>query len=281
MVRSFMKPIVVLSVLAMAPASSYAGAILFGVTGDGGTPPESLFTLSTLDASSSFFMALGNGADGESIGYNPVTGLMNHGSGFLDGDRFWEEIDLGTRSIVSSQQQSGPTQLNNELLDLTFNVSTGFMMATDRNNLLYEFTTDGVASILGSTDGYLKGLAFVGSELYGADAFTDDLYQINPLDGTTLDRVTLFLDGMPGTPVTGVTGLATHPDTGELWGIVKAGTNPRVLGKIDPKSGKVITVGPLGTKFAGIEFVAVPEPGTLALLVLALTGLAAFRRTTL
>src|SRR5439155_12783760 len=54
---------------------------LYGVTGDGATVPETLYTLSTSDASKTLVCTLGNGSDGEVIAFNPDDGLLYHASG--------------------------------------------------------------------------------------------------------------------------------------------------------------------------------------------------------
>jgi hypothetical protein len=53
---------------------------LFAVSGDGGSPNETLFNLSLLDASSTLLCALGNGFDGETIAFNPNDGFLYHNS---------------------------------------------------------------------------------------------------------------------------------------------------------------------------------------------------------
>lgn len=65
---------------------------LIGVTGDGAVTPESLFFLDRTNASAIFVMALGNGADGETIGFNPDDDLLYHASGFAADDKFWESV---------------------------------------------------------------------------------------------------------------------------------------------------------------------------------------------
>ena len=49
---------------------------LFGVTGDGASTPESLFTLDQTNGMPTFVTALGNGDDGEVIAFNFEDGLM-------------------------------------------------------------------------------------------------------------------------------------------------------------------------------------------------------------
>ena len=90
------------SVLALSifTASSEAGgSILYGVTGDGASIGESLFTIDTGDATSSFLYSLGNGSDGETIAYNPNDNLIYHFSG-RDTNSAFETVDPLTGTVV-------------------------------------------------------------------------------------------------------------------------------------------------------------------------------------
>lgn len=54
---------------------------LFGVTGDGATVPETLYLINKTNATKTLATALGNGADGEVIAYNPNDNALYHFSG--------------------------------------------------------------------------------------------------------------------------------------------------------------------------------------------------------
>jgi len=71
---------------------------LYGITGDGGTNPETLYTLSTVDASKTFFLTLGAGDSGETIAYNSDDGFLYHVSG--RNAAVLERIDLDTKRIT-------------------------------------------------------------------------------------------------------------------------------------------------------------------------------------
>lgn len=105
-----------------SPGNNFAGlafdaaGTLYGVTDDGGTTPETLFTLSTTDATATIVRALGRGDNGEALGFNPVDGHLYHASG--RSEQIFEAIDLMTlvaRDIlfvftsVGSSVGSGPT----------------------------------------------------------------------------------------------------------------------------------------------------------------------------
>lgn len=131
---------------------------LYGITGDGANTPETLFTLDLNDASSTFFMTLGNGNEGESIAIDNQC-VLHHGSGISDGDRFYERIDLVTQNVLFSGQQTGP-DVNDELLSMVFNPSTQRILTGDRFSQFFDITSTGVSTKLGDFDDELKGLAF-------------------------------------------------------------------------------------------------------------------------
>jgi hypothetical protein len=136
---------------------------LYAVTGDGGGVPESLFTLSTVDASSSLVRELGAGSDGETLAFNPDDGLLYHASGIgtpnnPNGEKF-ETVDPDTL-IVTNVPLSGFDY--EELTSLTF-LDGGFF-AGDLGNSAFDdpgffrITTGGAVTFLGNMDHVSKGL---------------------------------------------------------------------------------------------------------------------------
>ncbi|MHC4607646.1 MAG: hypothetical protein ACYTAF_12085 [Planctomycetota bacterium] len=71
---------------------------LYGVTGEGASTPETLYTLSTANAAATVVSTLGNGTDGEALAYDSRSGLLYHASGIGDPntDEILETIDPGT-----------------------------------------------------------------------------------------------------------------------------------------------------------------------------------------
>ena len=64
---------------------------LFGVTGNGAATPETLFTIDKQTGATTLATALGNGADGETIQFNPTDGFLYHWSG--NGTVVFERVD--------------------------------------------------------------------------------------------------------------------------------------------------------------------------------------------
>ena len=143
-----------------------SGGTLYAVTGDGAVIPETLYTLSLIDATPTFVTSLGNGGLGETIGFNPADGFLYHASGFHDGvggpdTRIFEKIDLDTL-VPTNIPISGDGY--SEMTALVFSGSSFFGADTDagpEGEVFLSITDAGVTSVLGSTDHVAKGLAFV------------------------------------------------------------------------------------------------------------------------
>lgn len=128
--------------------------ILYGLTGDGGSPSETVFILDQNDASSTLFMALGNGSDGEAIAFNPDDGLFYHASGFFE---TFESIDFFTKTVADI----GPTGDDyEEATGMTYESPGNILLAKRASDELYRVGVDGVSTFLGPTDHRSKGLAF-------------------------------------------------------------------------------------------------------------------------
>ena len=148
-----------------------SGGTLYAVTGHGAGPPvtpNTLYTLSLVDATRTFVTTLGNGGQGEAIGFNPDDGFLYHASGFFDvpmvGEtRIFEKIDLTTLAVTNIPLSG---DFYTEMTALVFSgnsffgADTGFGAPGDIPILL-SLTDTGVVVEIGSTDHVVRGLAFV------------------------------------------------------------------------------------------------------------------------
>jgi len=125
---------------------------LYGVTGDGGATPETLFTISLSNGAPTFVQTLGNGDDGEAIAFNPNDGLIYHASGFT----VFESINPDN-GVITPITLSGPISGDEQtaLVHQSGNVllAAGF---SEINTL----TTSGNSTFVGFLDHDTKGLAF-------------------------------------------------------------------------------------------------------------------------
>ena len=254
---------------------------LFGVSGDnqGSSDGEKLFTIDMTDASTTLFMSLGNGNDGESIAYNPLDGFMYHWSGLGDPnvDEVMERIDLTAKSVTNVPLSGFDYD---EIFAATFDAATGGFLATDYERNFLRISSSGSVTQLGNQPFAMKGLAFSGSTLFALEQFDQydeddelDLLTLDPNDGAVLDSINVTLDGVNLNGSSN--GLAINPETGQLYGVIQGGG--RRLVTIDPLTGIATQIGVLDSNrpIAGIAFVnSVPEPSSTALLTaIALGGL--------
>lgn len=297
---------VFLTVCALAIAPAATAASLIGVTGERATPSETLYLLSTTDATASFQRQLGDGGPGEAIAFNPDDGLLYRVSG--DGfsmPRVYEAISGATGPVTSISLSGDGFE---ELAAMTWWADQGVFLAIDRfgngslNVPLLTLTTDGVASVVGDLEEVTKGLAFVGSTLYTLDHRGNAPNPIrlrtrDPFTGSGLSAVNVTLPGsilvptgnpedpFVNAPISALTprsyGLAADPAQGTLYAllhvnVLNAALNlpesfHRALFTIDPATGNASYVGTPQDFFAGLAFV--PEPSSAVLTGLGLLAL--------
>lgn len=131
--------------------------VLYAVTGDGATVPETLYTLNKTTAAATFVLTLGNGADGEIIAFNPVNGLMYHWSG--NTTNIFESINLTTLAVTPIAQ-SGAS--HGEVFGAVWNPQAGNFFITDISSQLFTQTTAGFVTLLGTGGAAdYRGLALV------------------------------------------------------------------------------------------------------------------------
>jgi len=145
---------------------------LFGVVGDqggSGNPisPETLQTLSKTDATPTLVQTLGNGSEGEAIGFNPNDGLMYHLSGheILNNPvtgKIFETINLGDMTVTNITI-TDDVNCAEEANALVHQSGSTFLQAIGGNfslKELYSITDSGVCTFLGEMDHRTRGLAF-------------------------------------------------------------------------------------------------------------------------
>ncbi|HLO53691.1 MAG TPA: M36 family metallopeptidase, partial [Saprospiraceae bacterium] len=128
---------------------------LFGVTGDGATPSETLFEINPTTGATTLLTALGNGADGEVICYNPDDNMIYHWSG--NTTVVFEKIlptppytVTSINSGVVSGETFGAVYVGNGTF-LTSNISSSFRRVT---------TTGMWSASFGNSPDDLRGMAF-------------------------------------------------------------------------------------------------------------------------
>jgi hypothetical protein len=148
---------------------------LFGVTGDGATVPETLYLIDKTNASKTVAATLGNGADGESIAYNPVDNFIYHWSG--NGTVAFEKLQSQAPYSGTTIPIIGST--NGETFGAVWDPcqprsgGAGTVLAFIGSNIgstfNFWFTTGEVSPQLGSNPDDIRGLALIGGYTCDAD----------------------------------------------------------------------------------------------------------------
>jgi len=144
--------------IAFASIAFDSSGTLFGVTGDGATPSETLYMLSKTDATPTFFQTLGNGDFGEALAFNPNDGLMYHMSG-TDANKVFETINLGDMTVTNIPI-TGDVLCDVEAGALVHQSGSTFLQHNFTGDSLWSITDSGVCTFLGNMDHISKGLAF-------------------------------------------------------------------------------------------------------------------------
>ena len=132
---------------------------LFGVTGDGATVPETLYLIDKATAAATVATALGNGADGELIGFNPRDGMLYHWSG--NGTVVYEKILADPPYTVTNIPIIGTT--SGETFGTVWDECTGVFMTANIGSAFNTFAPDGtVTPQFGTTPDDIRGMALIG-----------------------------------------------------------------------------------------------------------------------
>jgi hypothetical protein len=132
-----------------------SNGVLYGVTGDGATTPETLFTINTSTAAPTLQFALGNGADGETIAFHP-NGLLYHSSG--NGTALFESVNVDTQVVTPIGTAAG------EMFAMGFHPVLGQLLGSDINSDLFSIDiATGARTLIGNINSLddNRGLAFV------------------------------------------------------------------------------------------------------------------------
>lgn len=139
---------------------TFANGVLLGVTGDGATVGETLYSINTTTAAMTLLTALGNGNDGESIEFNTDDGLLYHWSGWGSTSVIMESINPVTFAITPITL-SGATLSN---VGASTYLGNGKFLISDVNTSgLKYITTSGVVSTTSNTTDQIKGMVFADS----------------------------------------------------------------------------------------------------------------------
>lgn len=131
---------------AVAPLSDRFSSItfdsagqLYGVTGNGATVPETLYKLDKVTGEATLVRALGEGADGEVISFNPEDGKIYHWSG---GTSFFEAITMVEPYEITSLSST----FNREVFGAMWDATTHDFLVFDIASAARRFFVDGTFS---------------------------------------------------------------------------------------------------------------------------------------
>jgi len=159
---------------------------LFGVTGDGATVPETLYLIDKGNASVTLASALGNGADGEVIAFEPRDGMLYHWSG--NGTVVFEKLESSPPYTVTNIPIVGAT--NGETFGAVWDECTGVFITSNINSAFNTFAPDGtVTPQYGTTPDDVRGLALVGPN--SCDVDLSPTLSIAPAEPTPAGAVSL------------------------------------------------------------------------------------------
>jgi hypothetical protein len=316
-----------LCALAALSRPAQAQIRLIGITGNQEANPandETLYEINTTTAATTRLFQTSHVPDSDSIGYNPVDGLLYHTSGsssyrdtpgqngYRD-NQYMEKINLDTQQMTGVFNANPPVEPDTSIAlefglpapfpnwvlpdhprtDEESDAETGDLVGpgeydsiremawSSTENLfyvssgrgVYKMTPDGQSTFVGKPSlegGDIKGLEFVDiggqSTLVVGSKETGILYQLDTTTGDQVgDPVQVSVDG---TPTMRILGLATHPVTGVLYGLLEPPGGDALIDRqlvtIDPATGNAQLIGTLlntgsaasaDAAFAGIAFV--------------------------
>jgi hypothetical protein len=240
---------------------------LYAISGDGASPSSTLYSLDLGNAAPTLATTLGNGDDGEGISSRAGNGFLYHTSGGSDGSEFFEAVNPDTWAVgpnLVPGDTYGPNPAS-EIRAIAWYTPLGVFLISDQDLNFYHVTADGQFTLIGNSGVNMRGFAVVGTQVFGVDPFGQRLLRIDPSSGAVLATLPLSVDGVGTTG----NGLATSPDSGVVFAIVKNPISPsggRLLATLDTTTGQATSIGNTGHKLAGLTF-PVPEPASWLMLV--------------
>jgi trimeric autotransporter adhesin len=130
----------------------HSNGTLYAVTGDGAATPETLYTVNKATGAMTLAFTLGNGDDGEAIGFNPLTpDVMYHCSGFTA--RVFETVNL-TNGATTNISNNIPE----EVAAMAYDSTTGGFITTEVDRGMGRLTTTGTYSFIGFLPDIAKGI---------------------------------------------------------------------------------------------------------------------------
>lgn len=134
---------------AIACLSFRSNGTLYGVSGQGGPNPETLFTINTSTAAETIAFALGNGADGEIIAFHG-NGLLYHSSG--NANALFESINVDTQVVTPIGSAVG------EAFAMGYSAVNGQLYLSDINSDLFTVNiATGARTFVGAMSDQLGG----------------------------------------------------------------------------------------------------------------------------
>jgi hypothetical protein len=224
--------------------------ILYGVTGEDGTTQHTLFNVDPNSGNATQIMPLSqNTCCGHVISSDGMS--LYHWNGHNNPNQIFEKIDLQTLTTTAIPLTGFAIGEPNGAV--FFN---GAFLYADYEEQFSSLTVNGFATQLGNTDGRIRGMACWEHRVYGVNPFDNELFEVNPANGTKLSTTTITLAGLT---VQGAVGLTVNPGSGTFYALLKvAGSEPRKLVTIDVNTGVATLIGDAddgtGLKFSSIAF---------------------------
>ncbi len=165
---------------------AFASGELFAVSGEGGDPSETLFTVDTSDASLTEVCELGNGSNGEEIAFSTADNRIYHFSGFTT---FESITGMSDGCSVEDHGVTEPLD-DNQVTSMTYWQANDIFIVANFEEL-YQVTrpqSPGESTYVGEMDHDSGGLAFVKGKSGGGTGHEP------PTIGKSLDGVRQVVD---------------------------------------------------------------------------------------